>query len=629
MRSMPRSLSRSNPARPRHSVRRTGFVMTDETHPSAPPADTAPTSDLAANISKPALWSTFTPSVAPRAYGRNPIGRGRSGFASHSARSMSASVSGSPCFHEEPRLAVHHREVPWCEGGKVREAGGRREREVSPERLLHLRRREVVEPHLEDEPPQGGGVEVLAEVRGAGEGEGMALHPGQHLVDLAHLPAPVRVSSIAEQRVRFVEDEECLRVAGLGERGRDLLLGLADPGREQVGRALLEDLEPEALGEVARERALAGAGRTLEAEREASPARVPHRETLGEGGRVGIGLDEAERSNLGGGPCGGRLAPEHPGEAPDPVAHRVDAPAREPGGGGRPGPHPGGCVELPGEREHVFIRGLDAVARELPRPYLRPHPGRRAAKLEREHHAPKDGLAHPAGAVHGPEGRGRRRLEQPVHEHLGARVALGHARERTEAPPRGERVGEKVLHLVEEEEGGAVPGEQALGEPELLEAFAAHRLVAPVVRFADAVERHAEPLGEDLAELGLPRAGRAVEEDVHPRGAACERAGDHSLDVIAVAGHVVEVRPVELARGCRVEEQAVHVGFRFRAGGSGGGEPVQPVERLQVPVGVDADEPRPDEGRIRPEAPLDGVRRDAKERGERRILDVERRVSPR
>ena len=38
-----------------------------------------------------------------------------------------------------------------------------------------------------------------------------------------------------------------------------------------------------------------------------------------------------------------------------------------------------------------------------------------------------------------------------------------------------------------------MPGEQALGEPELLEAFAAHRFVAPVVRFAHAVERHVEP----------------------------------------------------------------------------------------------------------------------------------------
>ena len=125
---------------------------------------------------------------------------------------------------------------------------------------------------------------------------------------------------------------------------------------------------------------------------------------------------------------------------------------------------------------------------------------------------------------------------------------------RTEESPRGERIGEKVLHLVEEEERPAVPGEQALGEPELLEAFAAHRLVALVVRFAHAVKRRVESLGENLAELGLARPGRAVEEDVDPPRAALERARDHLLDVIAVAGHVVEVRPFELACGRRVEQ---------------------------------------------------------------------------
>ena len=68
------------------------------------------------------------------------------------------------------------------------------------------------------------------------------------------------------------------------------------------------------------------------------------------------------------------------------------------------------------------------------------------------------------------------------------------------------------------------PASRRWASLKLLEPFAAYRLVAPVVRFADAVERHAEPLGEDLAELRLPRTGRAVEKDVHPRGAACERA---------------------------------------------------------------------------------------------------------
>ena len=304
------------------------------------------------------------------------------------------------------------------------------------------------------------------------------------------------------------------------------------------------------------------------------------------------------------------------------MAHRIDAAAREPGRRRRSGPHPWSGFELPCEREHLFTRGLDAVARELPRPDPGPHAGRRAAKLQREHHPPKDGLAHLAGAVHGPEGRGRRRLEQPVQVHLGARVPEGHARARTEGPPRGERIGEKVLHLVEEEERSTVPGEQALGEPKLLEAFAAHRLFALVVGFAHAVKRHVEPPGEDLAELGLARPGRAVEEDVDAGGAARERALDHPLDVVAVTGHVVEVRPIELARGRRVEEQTVHVGSRA---GRSRGEPAQPIERAQVPVFVDGDETRAHEWCVRPQAGVDGVRRHAEERGQRRALDVERR----
>ena len=74
--------------------------------------------------------------------------------------------------------------------------------------------------------------------------------------------------------------------------------------------------------------------------------------------------------------------------------------------------------------------------------------------------------------------------------------------------------------------------------------------------------------------------------------------------MIAVAGHVVEVRPIELARWRRVEQQTVHVGS---GAGGGGGEPVQPVECPQVPVAVDADEPRVNERSVRPQAGLDGL----------------------
>ena len=77
-------------------------------------------------------------------------------------------------------------------------------------------------------------VEMHAEVGRAGEGRGVALHPGQHLVHLADLPAPLREAPVGEQRVGLVEDEEGAAVARLRERGGDQLLGLPDILRHQT-----------------------------------------------------------------------------------------------------------------------------------------------------------------------------------------------------------------------------------------------------------------------------------------------------------------------------------------------------------------------------------------------------------
>ena len=52
-----------------------------------------------------------------------------------------------------------------------------------------------------------------------------------------------------------------------------------------------------------------------------------------------------------------------------------------------------------------------------------------------------------------------------------------------------------------------LPGEESLGEPKLLEPLAPNGLVSVIVRLAHAEERHAEPLGQHLAELGLAGAG--------------------------------------------------------------------------------------------------------------------------
>ena len=45
----------------------------------------------------------------------------------------------------------------------------------------------------------------------------MALHPGQHLVDLADLPAALREAPVREERIGLVEDQEGASIARLGE----------------------------------------------------------------------------------------------------------------------------------------------------------------------------------------------------------------------------------------------------------------------------------------------------------------------------------------------------------------------------------------------------------------------------
>ena len=118
---------------------------------------------------------------------------------------------------------------------------------------------------------------------------------------------------------------------------------------------------------------------------------------------------------------------------------------------------------------------------------------------------------------------------------------------------------EQVLHLVEEEQGPAVAGEQAVGEPQLLEPLAASRLVAFFVRLADAEGTHSELLGQRLAELGLAGARRSVHEHVHARSAGIESALQQPFHVVAVGGDVIEIRPFELARGRGAEQQVAHV----------------------------------------------------------------------
>ena len=71
---------------------------------------------------------------------------------------------------EDLGLAANHREIARCQGGELLDLLWSLDPEEGAERGSRLDRREVVEGDLEGETPQGGGVEVLAEVGGAREG---------------------------------------------------------------------------------------------------------------------------------------------------------------------------------------------------------------------------------------------------------------------------------------------------------------------------------------------------------------------------------------------------------------------------------------------------------------------------
>ncbi len=163
-----------------------------------------------------------------------------------------------------------------------------------------------------------------------------------------------------------------------------------------------------------------------------------------------------------------------------------------------------------------------------------------------------------------------------------------------------------------------ITGEQALGEPQLLQPLAAARFVAIVVRFADAVEGYAEPLGKDLAELRLAGPRRAAQEDVDARFGLFEGASQQSLYMIATLGDMFEVRPFQLARGRRIQQQATCV----EAGTAGdGGQAPQPVDDRHFAIAVDRNEPRAHQRSAVGKPVADGAGRNAEQGRDYRPLE--------
>lgn len=188
----------------------------------------------------------------------------------------------------------------------------------------------------------------------------MLLHPGQHLVDLAHLPGAHRLSTVEQERVRLVEDQHGLRLARALERLGDVLLRPADIGRQQVRGALLEDLEPEPAREIAGEGGFAGAGRAGQAEREGEVR--TRGDVLDERGEIHIGAGERRIEVGDRDGRAGAAARQGADQARGGALERVPPAAGELGRTQRILKHRGGGGQAAGEIVHVVVVELDLVA---------------------------------------------------------------------------------------------------------------------------------------------------------------------------------------------------------------------------------------------------------------------------
>jgi hypothetical protein len=100
---------------------------------------------------------------------------------------------------------------------------------------------------MEEEVVQSCPVDAIDEVRGAGDGQRVAVASGQELVDLQLRDAPRR--SARKLSTSSMTRKTTIR-GRLAEGLRDLLLGFAKPFAEQIGCPQEADVEPQLLGDM-------------------------------------------------------------------------------------------------------------------------------------------------------------------------------------------------------------------------------------------------------------------------------------------------------------------------------------------------------------------------------------------
>ena len=88
------------------------------------------------------------------------------------------------CDAEQLRALDDHGKITGCQLIKGQKPCGWLRLEKSPKTPSTLLDAERQEPDLQAEAPGSGGIQLFDQVGGAGEGQGVGLHPGEHLVHL-------------------------------------------------------------------------------------------------------------------------------------------------------------------------------------------------------------------------------------------------------------------------------------------------------------------------------------------------------------------------------------------------------------------------------------------------------------
>ena len=115
--------------------------------------------------------------------------------------------------------------------------------------------------------------------------------------------------------------------------------------------------------------------------------------------------------------------------------------------------------------------------------------------------------------------------------------------------------GKQVVRLVDHDHGGARAGGQRPGQGERGQALGAVRLAALLVRLAGEDRARPELGGQRPGELGLARAGRAVQQHAHAAAPAAQRVGQDVARQLARLAQMGELVPADRG-GLGTAEQA-------------------------------------------------------------------------